>query len=527
MVSSLFRIILRVSLRMTPPLLLVLLFSFLFRNKIQATTFLVIKKLMLIGALVIIIPTYMGSFIRIQDLANNIPLPDLHIDLPKAIFERQIILSGNDVVNPVIPNRNTILMMFEGIWFCGMILYAHQMVQKNIQLINSVRNIPKCDFPAICDFSNKLCREIGIKDPPALILSFESVSPQTVGWLRPVIILPDQNLLLSDENTRMLLLHELYHIKNKDNGWKLLASVVFTIYWFHPLVRWLVHSFSLECELACDEKVLKGASSLNRHEYAKMLLRFSSQDNSATHYSALQSGLKSDFIVVKQRIEQAFLSESKQSGYALLSVYILSTLLFFNIVGFQRAPVLLSQTKPILINSQQVSEDYLLSENPKGYAISSDQYNTSPQQEFRLPIASCKLISQKNVDEVGTAYRGICYFITTGENKTVTSIYNGVVAATQLKDQSDLNEAELELGSLGKYVIVDCGNGLSIRYTFLDSILVQPGQAVSAGDILGIAGHTGVSYGDTDQCGIYILQDGVMVDPLPYFNIDIPIEEIP
>lgn len=90
-----------------------------------------------------------------------------------------------------------------------------------------------------------------------------------------------------------------------------------------------------------------------------------------------------------------------------------------------------------------------------------------------------------------------------------------------------MSEEELMLSSLGKYIIVDCGNGLLIRYTFLDSILVQPGQTVAVGDVLGTAGHTGSSYGNTDQCGLSILQDGVMIDPLPFFALDIPIEEIP
>ena len=81
--------------------------------------------------------------------------------------------------------------------------------------------------------------------------------------------------------------------------------------------------------------------------------------------------------------------------------------------------------------------------------------------------------------------------------------------------------------ALGKYLVLHCGNGLSVRYTFLDSVAVEPGQHVSAGDVLGTAGHTGASYGDTDQCGVYVMQDGLMVDPLLFFDIDVPIQEIP
>lgn len=72
---------------------------------------------------------------------------------------------------------------------------------------------------------------------------------------------------------------------------------------------------------------------------------------------------------------------------------------------------------------------------------------------------------------------------------------------------------------LGKYVIVDCGDGISIRYTYLDTVLVEVGQRVSTGDVLGTAGNTGGSIGYDDQCGVFVMQDGLMVDPLLFFNV--------
>ena len=82
------------------------------------------------------------------------------------------------------------------------------------------------------------------------------------------------------------------------------------------------------------------------------------------------------------------------------------------------------------------------------------------------------------------------------------------------------------MSSLGKYAIIDYGDGLTVRYTFLSSVAVQVGQTVSAGDILGVVGHTGASYGDIDQCGIYVMQEGTMVDPLLFFDVDVPVQII-
>lgn len=526
MVSALFRAVLLISLQITLPLLLVYLCSGFFRDHVRSATFLKIKKTLLVGALLAFIPAYWGPLIKIQNLTDNISLPDLHIDLSDMIFEKEIILSGNDVISVVAPNRITIIMLFEGIWFCGMILYAYRTIQKNIQLIYSIQNIPKSDSPDIRDLCNELCREIGIKDPPPVILAPGSNSPKTVGWLQPVIILPNQSASLSNDNFKMLLLHELYHYKGKDNGWKLLSSIVFTVFWFHPLIRWLVFSFSIECELACDEKVLKGTSLSTKHSYSEMLIYFSSQKNPFVPPPDLQSGVKSSLAIAKLRMKQVYLSESKQSAYALLFLSILSVLVFGEMVGYTNSPVFLSASKTGPVNSLLAEvRTTLLETNPKGYIFEQRSQAFPPQDSFQWPIITDSVFNQKS--EGNDTYRNLLCFLAIGENKTVVSACDGIISAIQGKDIGDLSVEELPLSPLGKYIIVDCGNGLSIRYTFLDSILVQPGQAVSAGDALGIAGHTGASYGDADQCGIYILQDGVMVDPLPYFDIDIPIEEIP
>ena len=494
--SSLFRVVIQVSLQMALPLFLVFLCTTILRNYIRAATFLTIKKILLIGLLIAMVSAYWGPLLQIKSLSDNIPLPDFPAVLSGQIFEKEIILLRNNTANSVIPDREAVFLIFEGIWFCGMVLYAYQMVQRNIQLICSVQHIPTCDQTNIRDLCNKLCQEIGLKKPPVLAFSSEVISPKTVGWIRPVIVLPDHDLSLSDDKFRLLLLHELYHFKGQDNGWKLLSSIVFSIYWFHPLVRWLVSSFAVECELACDEKVLKGATASITREYAEMLILFSSRKGPPASHSTLQSGLKSDFFAAKLRMEQAFLSESKRPGYFFSFVLIFFILPFWGVIAFLDSPNI----------------DFLASAKPVSYFLEE-------------PITADKIINRKS--EKNGIYRNTLYFLAESEKGTVTSISEGVVVTTQHKGTGELSEEELMLSSLGKYIIVDCGNGLLIRYTFLDSILVQPGQTVAVGDVLGAAGHTGSSYGNTDQCGLSILQDGVMIDPLPFFALDIPIEEIP
>jgi murein DD-endopeptidase MepM/ murein hydrolase activator NlpD len=50
-------------------------------------------------------------------------------------------------------------------------------------------------------------------------------------------------------------------------------------------------------------------------------------------------------------------------------------------------------------------------------------------------------------------------------------------------------------GGYGNLVQIDHGNGIITRYAHLSAILVQPGQPVSGGMVVGLVGSTGRSTG--------------------------------
>ena len=68
----------------------------------------------------------------------------------------------------------------------------------------------------------------------------------------------------------------------------------------------------------------------------------------------------------------------------------------------------------------------------------------------------------------------------------------------------------------GRYIKIDHGNGLVTAYLHADKLYVKVGDYVERGQVIMLAGHTGVSTGPHLHFGVFI--NGVAVDPLKYIK---------
>ncbi len=94
--------------------------------------------------------------------------------------------------------------------------------------------------------------------------------PVTIGWLRPVILLPISWRTWDDWKLKAVLLHESSHIQRRDLPILLLAGINRCLFWFHPLAWWLERRLGFLAELACDEACMSRLA--NRSEYAGLLV---------------------------------------------------------------------------------------------------------------------------------------------------------------------------------------------------------------------------------------------------------------
>src|SRR5437879_4272212 len=92
----------------------------------------------------------------------------------------------------------------------------------------------------------------------------------TWGFVRPVVVIPEGAGEWDAAQRRIVLLHELVHVRSADWLFNLAARVMCALFWFHPGAWWIARGLRDDCELACDDRVI--ASGVRRSDYAELLI---------------------------------------------------------------------------------------------------------------------------------------------------------------------------------------------------------------------------------------------------------------
>lgn len=103
----------------------------------------------------------------------------------------------------------------------------------------------------------RLVREQNIGRPVGLLSSTQVLMPLAIGLTQPVIVVPETlSEHLTGEEFEQVLLHELAHVRRRDDWTNLFQKVAESVFFFMPAVLWVGRRLNLEREVACDEWVI-------------------------------------------------------------------------------------------------------------------------------------------------------------------------------------------------------------------------------------------------------------------------------
>ena len=107
------------------------------------------------------------------------------------------------------------------------------------------------------ELNQELSAQMGLHTQVHLYATPHVATPMTWGFRRPVVMLPAMAEDWSMERRRIVLLHELAHIRRRDSLTHLFAQLACAVYWFHPLVWKAAARMRAEAERAADDLVLR------------------------------------------------------------------------------------------------------------------------------------------------------------------------------------------------------------------------------------------------------------------------------
>lgn len=197
-------------------------------------------------------------------LARSLPETSLAVH-PAARIERVLVAAGPAA------------LIEKGVAVCAFVyiailvfLFARRLV-KTHRLRTLLRfGVPP--NPALAEAVNSLCRELGVKRCNLMVLP-AMISPGTVYWRNPCILLPESCSESAAPDLIDVLRHELVHIVRRDYLVSALTDAACALLFFHPAVWFARKKMRLERELACDLAVVE-ARPEHRADYADNLARF-------------------------------------------------------------------------------------------------------------------------------------------------------------------------------------------------------------------------------------------------------------
>lgn len=167
-------------------------------------------------------------------------------------------------------------LFFCGAWLIGTSILLATMVIRTIRFRRQIvqQSLSNSEADNLQDLVNVLTKSFGYTNSPLIRLTQAVNSPAITGLRKPELLIPPGLVdELSDDEWRMILLHELGHWRRFDLHKNWLLSVLQAVHWFNPLVWYSFRRARVEAESACDTWVLQKIGKEKSPVYGELLIR--------------------------------------------------------------------------------------------------------------------------------------------------------------------------------------------------------------------------------------------------------------
>jgi beta-lactamase regulating signal transducer with metallopeptidase domain len=354
------------------------------------------------------------------------------------------------------------------LWFAGFIIFLIRFSGSvfYVYRLKTLRTYPVSEYWD--EHLRNLSERMGLRKSVRLAESALARIPMTIGYLKPVILLPVGTLSgVPVQQIEAILLHELAHILRKDYLLNIFQSLVELLLFYHPLTWWLSGLIRQEREHICDDMAI----SVNQDHinYIKALTTMEELNSKSPLLASAITGSKKKLL---QRMKRLLLPANLRKGFSqgIIAFIFLAGLIF--ILSLNALSVIPSSFD---LKGRESGEKVfnLLPFNPENIVASLKDVNSEPQlvvapvlnpapDSIVTSSRSGKVVMKLYTDSTGSAEKERLQFF-------VETLDNQIARWEQMKDWEKyykdavmFKENAKLVDSLRKVIIIKSGDSTKI-----------------------------------------------------------------
>ncbi|BCU78487.1 M56 family metallopeptidase [Luteolibacter sp. LG18] len=180
---------------------------------------------------------------------------------------------------PVAPpaSKFTLMNALAVTWLLGACAFAVVGVAGYRKSLAGMERSAIAPEPELMAMIDGVAAEVGLKWRPWVLMSPQVESPAVTGLLRPLLLLPAGFPAgLTGSEARLVVVHELTHLKRGDLPANWLLCLLQVAHWFNPVIWFAFARLRADRETVCDAQVLSSAETDHRADYGHALLKLQS-----------------------------------------------------------------------------------------------------------------------------------------------------------------------------------------------------------------------------------------------------------
>ena len=243
---------------------------------------------------------------KIKEYITAIPLLELTSDLSakRYYFSNLIIHLGNDIYVSHNIKKRIVYLIFAGCVTAVILciqLYQYFKLRRFLNRLSADNHVETPEY--IIGYIDNLKAALNLHTKMSLAFSPYIEIPSVIGLARPVIYMPESYLdRFSPESIRIIIMHEIIHVKHRDLLIKFLALFAIALNWFNPLCYFLFYEICNISEIYCDETVIHNKEKDFISGYGNLLINISEEEGSIMKNRFVSGMINNGGIVLKKRI---------------------------------------------------------------------------------------------------------------------------------------------------------------------------------------------------------------------------------